>query len=183
MTSSDQTELKMPQTMLKETTMDGSRQQKAKKRGREWKASSHSRQQQHLALDTSAEGERVVGTSPEAVMLQTSKLPDSYQHSDIYFGAHLHAGDASTVDKRGIDPELREGFSARYSDEQLREGLHTKWVVQGTPDQWILDSGRGSLSPRLYEGRTDEHNSLPHFCFPLFVAKLTVWNPWILFDV
>ena len=58
-----------------------------------------------------------------------------------------------------------------------QNGLFQELPTNGS---WIVEEG---LSPRLYEGRTDEHNSLPHFCFRLFTAKLTVWNPWILLDV
>ena len=39
------------------------------------------------------------------------------------------------------------------------------------------------LSPRFYEGWTDEHKSLPHCSLLLLIAMLTVRNPWILLNV
>ena len=62
------------------------------------------------------------------------------------------------------------------------ERLLTEEDDRGTPDEWILDSGRGSLA-RFYEGQTVEHESLPHFSFLLFEAKLTFWNLWLPLDV
>ena len=50
----------------------------------------------------------------------------------------------------------------------LQPGLSQELPTNGS---WTVEEG---LSPRLYEGRTDEHNSLPHFSFRLSVAKFTV---------
>ena len=50
-----------------------------------------------------------------------------------------------------------------------QNGLFQELSTNGS---WTVEEG---LSPRLYEGRTDE--------LRLFIAKLTVWNPWILLDV
>ena len=87
-----------------------------------WKASSQSRQQHHLALDTREEGERVIGTTLDADMMQSWKLPVSRQQKNVTgqngremgesCGAHLHAGDASILAKRCNDPEFGEGLSA-----------------------------------------------------------------------
>ena len=40
---------------------------------------------QDRAPNTRGEGERVIGTTPAVDMMQSWKLPDSYQHSDCYW--------------------------------------------------------------------------------------------------
>jgi len=112
--------------------------------------------------------------TPEALLkvgvLQTDLRFLVLDEADKMLGEHFLVSVQSiiefTLDRRCIDPELREGLSARYSDEELREGFPTKWDVQGTPNEWILDwkrvSRQGSTKAGLMSTRAC--HTVPCFC-------------------
>ena len=78
--------------------------------------------------------------------------------------------DATQLMQRNNDPELREGLSAAWSGEELRERLPTDVDDPETLDAWILDRARSCSRKTKVSTKdgTGEHKSLPHYSFLLF---------------
>ena len=96
----------------------------------------------------------------------TNTLTDTVEHTFTLVMRALSTRDALILN---VVKDCQQDTAMKRDCSQ--NGLFQELPTNGS---WTVEEG---LSPILYEGRTDEHNSLPHFCFPLFVAKLTVWNP------